>query len=60
MLRQKQSRVRRVRLLRARHLLENGKMMVSETAYAVGYNSPKIFAKQFKEEFGVTPSECKK
>ena len=49
--------IRRVRLLRARHLIEQGRMMVSEAAYAVGYNSPKLFTRQFKEEFGITPSE---
>lgn len=49
--------IRRIRLMRARHLIEQGRMMVSEAAYKVGYNSPKLFARQFKEEFGITPSE---
>ena len=35
-------------------------MMVSEAAYAVGYNSPKLFTRQFKEEFGITPSELRR
>jgi AraC-like DNA-binding protein len=51
--------IRRIRLLRARHLIEQGQMMVSEAAYAVGYNSPKLFSRQFKEEFGITPSELR-
>jgi AraC-like DNA-binding protein len=34
-------------------------MYVSEVAYQVGFNSPRLFSKYFKEEFGVTPKEIK-
>ena len=32
-------------------------MSVAEIAYEVGFNSPKNFAKLFKEEFKVLPSQ---
>lgn len=46
-----------IRVKRGRQLLDKSGMQVAEIAYAVGYNSPKIFSKYFKDEFGVTPSE---
>lgn len=49
--------IRRVQLERACEMLESGFGNVSEIAYAVGFTSPKYFAKCFKGEFGVTPSE---
>lgn len=48
--------IRRLRLERAAQLLEEGRT-VSETAYAVGYNSPSHFAKAFRKHFGCAPSE---
>jgi AraC-like DNA-binding protein len=32
-------------------------MTVSEIAYEVGFNSPKIFSRYFKEEFRILPSQ---
>lgn len=49
--------IRAIRLKRACQLLESGGMQVAEVAYAVGYSSPKIFSRNFKAEFGVTPTE---
>jgi AraC-like DNA-binding protein len=46
-----------MRLKRAAQLLQKSQQTVSEIAYEVGYNNPKIFTKYFKEEFGVTPSQ---
>lgn len=46
-----------VRVKRGRQLLDKSGMQIAEIAYAVGYNSPKLFSKYFKDEFGVTPSE---
>jgi AraC-like DNA-binding protein len=37
-------------------LLEKSQLTVSEVAYQVGFNSPKYFAKYFKEEYKVLPS----
>ena len=46
-----------IRLKRAKQLLADSQMQVSEIAYSVGFNSPKIFAKHFRSEFGMSPSE---
>lgn len=51
--------IRTIRMKRARQLLAESQMQVSEIAYMLGYNSPKVFSKHFKEEFGVSPSEFK-
>ena len=48
--------IRTVRMKRAAQLLRESQMRVSEIAYSVGYNNPKIFAKHFKDEFGMLPS----
>lgn len=48
--------IRTIRLQRAAQLLEKSQMTISEVAYKVGFNSPKYFAKYFKEEFGMLPS----
>ncbi|MGB3006640.1 MAG: two-component regulator propeller domain-containing protein, partial [Chitinophagaceae bacterium] len=49
--------IRSIRLKRAASLLEKSGMPISEIAWEVGFRSPKHFAKLFKEEFGVTPSQ---
>ncbi len=48
--------IRLIRLRRAAQLLENSKLSVSEIAYQVGFNNPKIFAKYFKAEYLILPS----
>jgi AraC-like DNA-binding protein len=45
------------RLERARALLEQDRLNVSEAACAVGYSNPSHFAAAFKEKYGVNPSE---
>ncbi len=52
--------IRAIRLKKAVALLETDGVYVSEVAYMVGFNSPKVFAGHFKEEFGCSPSEYKK
>ncbi|SHE70715.1 hybrid sensor histidine kinase/response regulator transcription factor [Dysgonomonas macrotermitis] len=49
--------IRTIRLKRAKQLLDESQMQISEIAYAVGFNSPKIFTRYFKTEFGISPSE---
>ncbi|MCD8292616.1 MAG: response regulator [Prevotellaceae bacterium] len=49
--------IRTIRMQRARQLLAESQMQVSEIAYTLGYNFPKVFSKHFKEEFHVSPSE---
>ena len=49
--------IRTIRLKRARQLLEQSQMQVAEIAYMCGFNSPRRFAQNFKNEFGMLPSE---
>ena len=49
--------IRTIRLKRARQLLAESGMQVSEVAYSVGFGSPKLFSRSFKAEFGITPTE---
>lgn len=48
--------MRTLRIKRGRQLLEQGGYQVSQVAYQIGL-SPKQFAKYFKEEYGISPSE---
>lgn len=48
--------IRIIRLKRAAQLLRESQLNVSEIAYRTGFNSPKVFSKYFKEEFGILPS----
>lgn len=48
--------LRIIRLNKAKILMGEHKMNVTETAFAVGYSSPSHFAKAFKEHFGIAPS----
>ncbi|RNL82402.1 hybrid sensor histidine kinase/response regulator [Sinomicrobium pectinilyticum] len=49
--------IRTIRLKRGRQLLEKSQMQIAEVAYSVGFNSPKRFTINFKNEFGISPSE---
>ena len=50
--------IRKIRLQKARQMVEARSVeSVSEVAYAVGFNHLSYFAKAFKEEHGVNPSE---
>ncbi|WP_439489631.1 hybrid sensor histidine kinase/response regulator transcription factor [Algoriphagus sp.] len=49
--------IRTIRLKRGRQLLEQNQMQIAEVAYSVGFNSPKRFTINFKNEFGILPSE---
>ncbi len=46
-----------IRLERSRELLTTTPMRISETAYAVGFNSLNYFAKRFREAYGMVPRE---
>lgn len=52
--------IRLMRLKRGKQLLSRGNVLVSQVAYEVGFNDPKKFARYFKEEFGMYPSEYMK
>ena len=49
--------IRTIRLKRAAQLLQQQSGTVTEIAYQVGFNSIAHFAKIFRQEFGVAPSE---
>ena len=51
--------IRSVRLEKAKELLQNTTLSVSEVAYATGFSNPNWFGKAFKDQFGVNPSEIK-
>jgi len=45
------------RLKRALQLMEQKQGTISEIAYIVGFTDPKYFSKEFKKQFGKTPTE---
>jgi signal transduction histidine kinase/ligand-binding sensor domain-containing protein/DNA-binding response OmpR family regulator len=49
--------IRTIRLKRGRQFLEKSQLQIAEIAYEVGFNSPKRFTKNFRDEFGLSPSE---
>ena len=49
--------IRRLRLERARQLLERHAGTVAEVAYAVGFRSPSYFTKAFRKAYGTTPTK---
>ena len=52
--------IRRLRMKRAAVMLENTQMQVSEVAYQVGFNTLKTFTENFKQVYGVTPTDYRK
>ena len=52
--------IRSLRLKRARQMMDaDPSLPISQVAYKVGFNNPKLFAKHFSEEYGCLPSEYK-
>lgn len=49
--------IKTTRLKHAAQLLAQNKLTIAEVAYAVGFNDRKYFSKEFKKQFGKTPSE---
>lgn len=49
--------VRQIRIKNALQLLNSGSMTVAEVAYSVGYSDPKYFARCFKAEMDMTPTQ---
>lgn len=52
--------IREVRMKRALQWVMESQLQVSEIAYKMGYNSPKVFTRHFKDIFGMTPTEYQK
>lgn len=49
--------IKSIRLKRAAQLLQDGHLNISEVAYSVGFNDRKYFSKEFKKQFGKSPSD---
>lgn len=49
--------IRRLRLRKAKHLLLNSSMNITEVSYEVGLKSLSTFSKLFKEEYGCNPTD---
>lgn len=49
--------IRKIRLERAKQILEKGNSNISEVCYSVGFATPSYFSKCFKAHFGVLPTE---
>lgn len=49
--------IRLIRLKRAAQYLAQSQMYISEIAYKVGFNNPRLMSKYFKEEYNMTPRE---
>ena len=47
-----------MKLLRAQNLIKSGEAIL-QAAYAVGYNSPSQFGREYKREFGYLPSKTR-
>lgn len=52
--------IRTQRLNKAYRLLHETSMNISEVAYSVGFSSPSYFAKCYKDQFGMNPTESQK
>lgn len=52
--------IRKQKLLKAKDLLENSNLKISEISYKIGIDSPQNFSKYFTKEFGANPTEFRK
>jgi AraC-like DNA-binding protein len=52
--------IKKIRLSKAREMLLEERVRVSEAAIQVGYESTAQFTREFKRYFGSTPSDCRK
>ena len=50
--------VRDERLLKARHLIEEGNASIKEISLMCGYESTSMFSKRFKERYGLSPGQA--
>ncbi|HJP64219.1 MAG TPA: helix-turn-helix transcriptional regulator, partial [Mucilaginibacter sp.] len=46
-----------IRLKKAIQLLQRSKLNIASVAYEVGFSNPTYFAKVFREEYGMLPSD---
>lgn len=51
--------IRKLRLIKAKELLLNTNLNVSEVAYDTGFKNPSHFSRVYSEEFGIAPSKTR-
>ena len=51
--------IRKVRLKKAKQIIEASNYTISEVCYKVGFSSPSYFTKCFKEHFGILPTDMR-
>ncbi|MGB2273778.1 MAG: response regulator, partial [Flavicella sp.] len=51
--------LRKIRLEKAKQLIETSEDTISEICYRVGFSSPSYFTKCFKKHFGILPTEIR-
>ncbi len=51
--------IRKIRLNKAKEMLENTTLTISEIAYTTGFKDPNWFSRIFKKEFSCTPKEIR-
>ncbi|MDO7173749.1 two-component regulator propeller domain-containing protein [Mariniflexile sp. AS56] len=51
--------LRKIRIQKAKQILETGNSNISEVCYKIGFSSPSYFTKCFKAQFGILPTEVK-
>ena len=49
--------IKSIRMKKAAELLLKNELNVSEVSYMVGYNDRKYFSREFKKQYGKSPSE---
>lgn len=52
--------IRRVKLQESKHLIREGRLNFTEIAAALNYSTVHHFSRQFKEKFGITPTDYAK
>ena len=52
--------IRRIKLQESKQMIREGNMNFSEIANALQYSTIHHFSRQFKEKFGITPTEYAK
>lgn len=52
--------VKKIRIAKAKEILKTTELKIYEVAQKVGFQSPRLFAKSFKEEVGISPFDYSK
>lgn len=49
--------IRKIKLIKAKDLLENSDLKIAKISYKIGIDSPRNFSNYFTQEFGISPTE---